>query len=276
MAINISEHLEMIQSMTDFPTSGKITFAAYHPRTQLPVTCRCVQDKSGKLYTGQGDRGYYELLTPEEKGKLSTVFDSETAYVLEDGKVLDLDDPFDAAIWKWLRVHPFVALDKDLGKNSNDAVFYVINEQKEARSYVDKTAAIDEARPAVRKLSHNEQIRIAESLGLASAKGFSPEQLLSWLLRKCDSDPDTVLASINPENKAKVNATIFATKFIQSGIVERMKDGLYYFGGADGVQLGHNKEMVIDYLLKAENSERVRAMKGMLAERTKAAVGVTD
>jgi hypothetical protein len=262
--------------MTDFPTGGKITFAAYKPRTQLPVTCRPVNDKSGKLYTGQGERGYFELLTPEEKQKLAVVFDFETAYVLEDGKVLDLDDPFDAAIWKWLRVHPYIALDKEAGRNSSDAVFYVINEQKEARSYVDTTAAIDEARPAVRKLSHNEQIRIAESLGLASAKGFSPEQLLSWLLRKCDTDPATVLAAINPENKAKVNATIFATKFIQSGIVERMKDGLYYFGGADGVQLGHNKEMVIDYILKAENSERVRAMKGMLADRTKAAVGITD
>lgn len=262
--------------MTDFPKGGKITFAAYKPRTQLPVTCRPVQDKSGKLYTGQGTHGYYELLAPEERAKLPVVFDFESSYVIEDGKVLDLDDPYDAAIWKWLRVNPYIALDKPSGEISRDAVFYIINEQKEAREYVDKTARVDEARPAVRKVSETERVRIAESLGLSNAKGFTPEQVLSWLLRKCDSDPEAVLATINPENKARVNASIFAQKFIQGQIVERMKDGLFYFGGEQGVQLGHNKEMVIEYILNPDNAERVRAMKAMLAERTKAAVGVAD
>jgi hypothetical protein len=274
--MTLSEKLEMIQSMTDLPSGGTITFAAYKPRTQLPVTCRPLIDRTGKLYTGQGEKGYFELLTKEEKDNLPFIFDYESTFTIEDGKVLDLDDSFDAATWKWLRVHPYIALDKTTGQNSRDAAFYVINEQKEARSYVDKTSKIDEARPTVRKLSHTEQIRVAESLGLGNARGFSPEQLLSWLLRKCDVDPEAVIASINPENKARVNATIFFNKFVQQGIIERMKDGLYYFGGEKGVQLGHTNDMVVEYLLKPENSERVRAMKAMLAERTKAAVGVTD
>jgi hypothetical protein len=274
--MTLNEKLELLQSMTDLPAEGTITFAAYKPRTQLAVVCRPMLDRSGKLYTGQGEKGYFETLTREEKDKLPFIFDYETTYIIEDGKVLNLDDSFDAAIWKWLRVHPYVALDRKEGETSRDAVFYVINEQKEARAYVDKTSKVDEARPAVRKLSHNEQIRVAESLGLGTAKGFSPEQLLSWLLRKCDSDPTAVLGAINPENKARVNATIFFNKFVQQSVIERQKDGLYYFGGENGVQLGHTNDMAIDYLLKPENAERVRAMKAMLVERTKAAVGVTD
>lgn len=274
--MTLNEKLEMIKSMTDLPSSGTVTFAAYKPRTQLPVTCRPLVDRTGKLYTGQGEKGYFELLSKDEKENLKFIFDYETTYIIEDGKVLNLDDELDAATWKWLRLHPYVALDKQIGETSRDAVFYVINEQKEARAYVDKTARVDEARPAVRKLSYTEQIRIAESLGLGNAKGFTPEQLLSWLLRKCDSTPDAVLAAISPDNKARVNATIFFNKFVQQGIIERMKDGLFYFGGEDGVQLGHNNEMAIEYILKPENAERVRAMKAMLVEKTKAAVGVTD
>jgi hypothetical protein len=234
-------------------------------------------DRTGRLYTGQGENGYFETLTPEEKSKLAYIFDHNTSFVLEEGKVINLDDPYDRDTWKWLQLSPYLALDKAKGASNRDAAFYIVNVQKEANAYVDRTAKIDEARPAVRKLSQTDHVRIAAALGLAGAETFTPEQLLMWLLRKCDSDPEVVLSAINPQNSARVSATIFFKNAVKWGVIERSgKDGLFYFGGEQGVSIGHSDDMVVDYLLNPENAERARAMKVMLAEKTKAAVGITD
>lgn len=262
--------LEKPLSTTETPAKGKITFCAFRPRTQQSVTCRPTLDKSGKLYTGQGSHGFYELLTEEDKRKLPFIFDYGTSIVIEEGKVLDLEDPYDAAVWKWLQKHPYIALDKSIV--NRDAVYYVANEIKEAKERIDKSAKVDEARPAVRKLSQADQVRVAKALGLDGAAGFSPEQVLDWLLNKCNSNPETVLNAIDPANKAKVNAKVFVKDIVKWGVIERARDGVFYFGGQDGVSLGHTEDMVVDYLLNPENAERVKAMRGMLAEKTKTKV----
>lgn len=253
-------------STTDQLT-GKLTLAAFNPRTQLPVTCRPCLDKTGRLYTGQGEFGYFENLTEDEKRNLPLVIDYDTSVVLEDGKIIDLDNPIDAANWKWLQKHPYLTLDKE--KKTKETAFYVVNPNKEAKMYVDKTAKIDEARPAVRRLAFSDQVKVASSLGLSGAETFAPDQLLSWLLHKCNESPQAVLEAIDPSNKSKVNATIFLREIIKWGVIERLRDGVFYFGGESGVAVGHSDDMVISYLLNPENKERVKAMKNMLVEKTK-------
>jgi hypothetical protein len=171
-----------------------------------------------------------------------------------------------------LKKHPYIALDKSLGTNNRDKVFYVANERKEAKDRIDKSAKIDEARPAVRKLSQQDQVRVAKALGLESAAVFSPEQILDWLLNKATTQPEAVLSAIDPANKAKVNAAIFVKEIVKWKVIERLRDGSYYLGGADGVSLGHSDDMVVNYLLDPQNAERVKAMKAMLAEKTKTKV----
>lgn len=253
---------------------GKITFAAFHPRTQLPVTCRPGMDKSGKIYTGQGKSGYWESLTKDEKDKIDFLVTPTTSYTLEDGKVLDLENPYDAVTWKWLQRHPYLTLERS--KRNKDNVFFVVNPQKEAQMYLDTTAKVDEARPAVRKLSSADQARVASALGLHAAETFPPEQLLQWMLQKANTDPQAVLDAINPENRGKVNAKNFLTKAVMFGVIERLKDGLFYFGGEKGINIGHSEDMVIDYLLNPENKDRVRGMQSMLMEKTKTKPAETD
>lgn len=261
---------ERPQSMTDVvPETGKITFVAYSPKTQMPVVCRPMMDQSGKLWTGQGKHGYYEVLSAEEKINLPFIFDYDTSVTIEDGKVLNLEDPYDNAVWKWLRKHPYIALDKEAGIGNRDAVFYVANPSKEAKERINKTAKIDEARPAVRKLSQADQVRVAKALGLDGAAGFSPEQVLDWLLMKCNTSPETVLATIDPGNKSRVNATVALKDFIKYGAIKREKDGAFYFGGPEGVNLGHTEDMVVDYLLDPANSERVKTIKARFTEISK-------
>jgi hypothetical protein len=261
---------EQPMSMTgSVPETGKITFVAYNPKTQMPVTCRPMTDQSGKLWTGQGKHGYFEVLSAEEKANLPFIFDYDTSVIIEDGKVLNLDDPYDAAIWKWLRNHPYIALDRREGEGNRDAVYFVANAVKEAKERIDKTAKIDEARPAVRRLSQVDQVRVAKALGLDGAAGFPPEQVLDWLLSKCNTHPETVLATIDPGNKSRVNATVALKDFIKYGAIKREKDGAFYYGGQDGVNLGHTEEMVVDYLLDPNNSERVKTIKARFAEISK-------
>lgn len=266
------ETLTQTQSTTELvPTKGKIFFAAFNPRTQLPVICRPIEDRTGRLYTGQGEIGYFENLTEDEKVALAKkgipVIDNETSVTIEHDGSIDLDNPIDAANWKWLQKHPYISLDK--GKKTRDTVFYVVNPQKDAKLYVDRTAKIDQARPAVRALSQSDQVRVASALGLSGAKTFSADQLLEWLLKECNTRPETVLSIINPENSAKVNATIFFKDMLKWRIVERMKDGAFYFGGPDGVNIGITEETCVNYLLSPENLERVKAMKARYAEVTK-------
>lgn len=257
-------------STTGVPLTGKITFAAFSPKTQLPVTLRPCNDKTGKLYTGQGQYGYFENLTEEEKKSLIIVIDHATQAVIEDGTVLDLDNPIDAANWKWIQRHPYVCMDKAVKKSSNrDAVYYIVNAQKEAQLYVDTTAGTDEARPAIRKLSLTDQTKVAKVLGLHASETFPPAQLLSWLLQECNTRPGAVLEAINPENARKVNAKIFFDEALRWGIIARGKDGNLYYGGEKGVVVGINEQQAIEFLLSPENAERTRAMKAAVVEKTK-------
>ena len=112
-------------------------------------------------------------------------------------------------------------------------------------------------------------MRAAKALGLDGANGFTPEQVLDWLLAKCNTDPETVMATINPGNKARTNATLAFKDFEKYGVIARQKDGAFYFGGVDGINIGHTPDMVIGYLLDPSNAERVKGMLGMLSERTK-------
>lgn len=255
------------KTVQTIPLKGMIQIAAFRPKTQLPVTCRPLPDRTGKHWTGQGEHGYYELLSAKEKETLRFIITPDTTFVLEDGKVLKEDDMFDVANWQWLQRHPYLTLDKE--KKTSDVVYYVVNPQKEAKAYVDNTAKQDEARPAVRRLSESDRQRVAQALGLNGAHTFAPEQLLQWLLQRATSTPEAVLDTIDPKNRARVSARIFFDNAVRWGIIKREKDGVFYFGGPNGATVGHSDEVAITYLIDPKNVERVKAMKAMLAEKTK-------
>jgi hypothetical protein len=250
-----------------------ITLVAYSPKTQLPIKARPMEDSSGMCWTGQGKNGYYDLLTKDEKEDLPYIITRDTHVLLEDGKVLNIEtNPVDKANWVWLQKHPYIAVDREAG-DQRVARFYVADAEKDAAFRVDDTELVDKARYEVRQLSLEKLTHLAKVLGLGAAESFSQKQILDWVLGKATSKETVkaVLDAINPENKAKSNATIFFNEIHKWGVIERGKDGVFYFGGENGVNLGINPDQVIGYLLAKENSERVQAMKTMLTEKKKTA-----
>jgi len=245
----------------------EIVFRAYRPATQQSCTCRpCKERKSNRLYTGQGQSGHYETLTTEEKAKLPFIIDASTVVVVTHGMKLNLDDPVDAANWKWLQRHPYIAIDKDKGIHITDTVFYVENVEKEAEERVSKDKKRTLAKGKVYAASFDELIKVAKSLDHPSPESFTRPMLEDWMVDKCHSMPAAVSDTFNPENSAIVNARIFFNELTRHAILTR-HGGIYRMNGEKGTVVGHSDEAVLEFILEEKNGETVKALRAMLIEK---------
>jgi hypothetical protein len=242
----------------------KIIIRAFEPETQLPNTASPCTDSTGRLYTGQGKAGYYELLTPKEKEELLFVVDAFTAVKLRDGLILDTDTAIDKINWEWLQKHPYLALDKT--KKNRDTRFYVQNKQLDAEEKLKTDKPITKARYLIEfEASESHIIRAAKALGHPSAESFSIEILKAWLKERAEMDRGkyvhSVLDALNPKNEAEINAKELISELITAGLIAKHKGNVYRYGGDKGVFLGRDRDAIAKYLLDSENSELVVAMK---------------
>jgi hypothetical protein len=242
----------------------KIIIRAFKPQTQLPVTLTPCEDRTGKLYTGQGKGGYYELLTPEEKKELLFVVDAFTQVKLQDGTVLDTTNPIDAINWNWVQKHPYLAMDKT--KKNRETAFYVENKQLDAEEKLKRDKPITKAKYIIEYQASESQIkRAAKALGHPSVESFSPEIVRAWLSERAEMDNGryvhSVLESLNPKNEAEINAKELVSDLIEAGILSRHRGNVYRYGGQNGVFLGRSRDDIYLELLKEENADLVTAMK---------------
>lgn len=249
-----------------------IVIRAYNSRNALPVKVRPLQDRTGKLYTGQGKDGYYETLSMEEKQKLNYIITPDTTVVLQDGKEFKMNDPIDAANIKWVMRHAYIAKDFASGKSSRDAIFYIQDRKAEAKQRVTSAKIKDKARYIVQfNLSLDELKQVAKALGNLSSDTFTELELQDWLLNLCETVPDAVLFHADKQNAKDTDATILFNELERWRIIVKQRGGVYRFGGPDGLYLGHTQEQVIEYLRKPENLETVAAIETELkAKKTSA------
>jgi hypothetical protein len=241
-----------------------ILLRAYRPKTQMPAKVSPLEDKAGRIYTGQGEDGYYDQLTEQAKKDMRYCIHPTTVVTLTDGKIFDLNNPIDEANWKWIQKHPYVALDFKKGK-ANNAIFYVEDPAAQAKERVERTRKIDEARWMVRSLALEKKRRAAKILGLVSADSFEEDQLLDWLLSSADFTPESVILACSPENQERGNATIFFNELFKYKVIIRGTDGGYR-QGEDGVPMGHTIDLVVDWMLDAKNADAVKVLQMRLKE----------
>jgi hypothetical protein len=241
---------------------GQIVIRAYDTKRALPVKIRPMQDRTGKLYTGQGKQGYFESLSHEDKMKMGYIITPDTTIVLQDGKVFDNDDPIDKENLKWILKHPYIAVDFAKGKSSRDAIFYVQDKKKEAETRVTASKTKDKARFIIQfQLSPKELVYVAKALGNLSAEAFTELEIQDWLLNLAELAPEAVLFHADKKNSDETDGQILFNELERWRIIVKHRGGVFRFGGEDGLFLGQNAEQVVAFLRKPENADTVAAIK---------------
>lgn len=246
-----------------------IVLRSYNAKRQTPVRVSPLQDHTGKLYTGQGERGYYELLTEEEKKKLPVVVDHFRVKTLMNGTVLDLDDPIDAIDWKWMQKHPYIDLNRQLSNKGRSAVFYVEDEQRDSEMKVKTDRMITVAKGKMYEASQSKLQLAAKALGNPGAEHMTIERLQAWLAQQLEEhivSPEAVINVLDPKQSKETSARALFQDMLSAEIIRRF-GAMYKHGGQDGVPLGGSEEEVVRFLTDSKNEETVAIMMNKLEER---------
>lgn len=244
----------------------KIIFRALRPKTQQGVRVSPCMDATGKLYTGQGESGYFEDLTPDDKKKMAYVIDFATTLLIEDGTVMRIKtDKTDASNWKWVQKHPYIIEDRHRSTSNRDAVFYVENLEVEARQRVTRDKQITLAKAAIYEASGTDLVLAARALNHPKPEGFSQEMITDWLISQAEKSPSVVLGALDTKNKAQNSALSLFNDLKRQSVVVNYK-GIYKVEDDAGITLGHSEESVVEFILDKNNLEMVKALKAKLTE----------
>ncbi len=245
----------------------QVVFRAYDTKRQLPIRLMPLEDKSGKLYTGQGERGFLEFLTEEERKTFPVIIDRTTTVLISDGKVLDMADPIDEANWRWIQKHPYISLNRTAGMASRDAVYYIDNPEQEAEDRVTKDKLITKAKSMVYQASNVKKTALSKALGNPGADSMSIERVEDWLANRALTIPETIITLLDPKATARVTAMTLFEDLKRNRIVTR-HGGEWRHGGPDGTPIGHSDELVIGYIMDKKNEEQIFIMSNVLKEKT--------
>ena len=254
------------QALIEVESLGRIVFRAVNSKKQKPIKVGPLQDKTGKLFTGQGETGYYESLTSKDKENLGIVFDHSTVYTIEDGNILDLNDPYDAALWKWMQVHPYIGATREECSSNRDAVFYIDNPQKKAESFISKDKKIVKAKTMVYNAPAEQQVILAKALGLTGAEGLSPSRIEEWLIMKVENTPDLVIELFNPERAGLTVALGLVKEMVTYNVIKRYGT-VFKYGGREGINIGTSDDEAAQWLNDTKNEDTVLTMKYNLDEK---------
>ena len=242
-----------------------IVFRAYNSKRQNPVKLSPLEDKSGRLYTGQGKYGYYELLSEEEKKTLPFVIDHETVVSLESGDTLNLENPVDAANWEWIKKHPYIALDEETGRSSRDAVLYVDNPERKAEIHVSKDKKVTMAKAKIYAASNARKVLLAKALANPGADSMQATILEEWLITIAEKSPNIINGYLDDKKKEELEIRAFIEELKLYSLLIRFA-GTWKYGGSDGIIVGNDNDECVSYVLDKKNEENVFVMREKLKE----------
>jgi len=244
-----------------------IVLRAYDSKRQTPIKVSPLEDRSGRLFTGQGKHGYYELLTEEEKKSLPFVIKHDTVLTFEAGDVLDLkNNPIDIANWEWVKKHPYIAVDEEKGRASKDAVLYVDNPERAAEVHVSKDKKITMAKAKIYGASSTKKVQLATALGHPGANSLSGNLLEDWLITKAEQTPESITNLLDTKKAKHVEALVIFEDLKRFDLLIKYA-GTWRFGGRDGLSIGRESDDVAEYLNEKKNEEQVYIMTEQLKEK---------
>jgi hypothetical protein len=187
----------------------------------------------------------------------------------EGDNIYDLNDPFQAITYAWLRVHPLIASSYqayERGEYPSNTQFYVNDENIEEEIQYKKKTLINKAVVTLDSLSIEKRKKVARLLGLPvvdSNKEQTVYNLLDSYIKKNDSSINTVdlfNKFCNMDDKL-LTAKDLVEQAIKNNIYRVTKGGRITEGG---VEIAKDKADLVDFILDPKNQDDYLALQDKL------------
>ena len=260
---------------------GKIVLIALNPKQQAVRLCPLPSKQTGKIYTGQTYKrktdGTFEGDFPLTSEGEPYIITSATVITIFRRMELDMDDPIDAANWKWMQKHPYIVLSKEHAEYNKDAVFYVENKAKESKNFVLIDKSTTKAKMALYEATAEQKRDLATVLGHRDAKTISETSLEAWISKALEigtnhqrqTKIDTVLGFFDESQSEYYSAQMFFKEIVKEKIIYKGSGGVWRYGEnkEDSIFLGRNEDAVIEWLQDVNNADIVEVMRDLLENK---------
>lgn len=188
-------------------------------------------------------------LSDDDKRKLEHWVEPNTKIKVRHGMVINLNDPIDAANWEWMQYSSKIAGSFKECQASNEALFYVDDEESESRSEYDQSLEIAKAMRYVAEDTDDTIYSRARLLGfdMSSEKPIVVRQFLMKKAKKVESYREV----LNVYESSNLGVQLLYLKARDKDVI-KLNNGAYMFGNAP---LGVSEEMVIAFLQDPLNRE---------------------
>lgn len=214
------------------------------------------------------------ILTPDEIEKESTglaAYIPETAlFVIEDGKIFNLDDVYEKAVWESIKNCDLIAPDRFA---KNDKGEYLIDGTVDPRSKRPRygTAELYVDRPgfeAQRRVTRRKLIVEASNYIMNDDRGYEGRLIVAKVLgrdmsNQPNADVEDYLLSIAEKTPEKIincytggdiQVRMFFIEAREKGVIVK-KDGLYVYGEDGKVALGATDSAAIEWMKSSKNQK---------------------
>lgn len=237
---------------------GKVGQRYFLNPAKDPMTGRfpeCVKhvDSKGDIILTEAERNSGKVWIPEDQ-----------LIIIEDGKVFNLDDPWEAAQWQAIQHSRIIAMSRDErdkhgnliidgdSKRYGSAELYIERPGVEVKKKNSRKKLINKAESLVFGCSLEEQVKLARLLG-KNMKNAPAADVEDYLLQRAAKDPQLVIDMKTGDDSIYRMLFLDATdKFIIT-----TKDKLYVYGhGEDAIILGATDDAAVAWL-KEPNHKRI-------------------
>lgn len=214
---------------------------------------------------------YREMFQPDEFSTSSTA-----AYIkLVDGNnTFNLDNPYAAITFAWLRVHPDIAPSYEAwerGKSSHrckyisDCRWFVDDEEHEAEIEYKKNDAINKCVDALVNMSPTRQLKVAKLLGLPVSYNSMPKVVYNTLNTYIKEAGAVTRKSQNVHNFEKMVQMADDNLDIRFRIKEAIDFNIYRVGKGGKVYEGEvpvadNEEELVEYMTSVKHQDDLLAL----------------
>lgn len=209
------------------------------------------------------------ILTDAERNSGKIWIKETEAFILEDGKTFNLDDPYDAAVWEAIRHSRLIASSRDARDKSGvllidggptrygAAELYVEHPGAELKKKNSRKKLINQAESLIFASSLEDQVKLARLLG-KQMRNAPAADVEDYLLQQAAKNPQLVIDMKTGDEAAYRMLFLDATdKFVIT-----TKNKLYVYGhGEDQIILGATDDAVITWLREPNHKRIVELIK---------------